>query len=174
VVTKIASDCGCFRVVRNRLEIPGGRTGRLEVTFHPVDDVERTGFKIAFQTNDPHCPTGVVQVHCKVLPPLALEPSVCLMMPGAGGSTETVTVINHSPRPARLLYASTDRWGLTVKVPRQAIAPAGRSTVIVTAEANTTPSELRGLATIAHDLPGVPALKLRIKPRPRERTGTGH
>jgi hypothetical protein len=74
-----------------------------------------------------------------------------------------VKIINHSPKPVRLLYATSRQPWLTVRVPAEPIPAGGEGEVAVVVKGIPQEKQRGGSASIAHDLTGVSPLSLRVQ-----------
>jgi len=170
-VTGIHSKWECVRIVRDRVTVPAHASGTIDLAYASTHELGQQEIPLSFSTNDPKSPQANVVVAVTVLSALAVEPAVVDVGALAGPEKATVTVVNRSERPVRLLYALPREPWLVVEVPREPVPPGGKREV--TLSVTTRPAmagAVRASAQIAHDLgdvgPLIVGVRGRVEPEP--------
>jgi hypothetical protein len=140
VITKVRSECKCMSAVAAEGAIPPGKSGTVRVVLVAPEKPVLYNKRILLQTDDKDCPAIPIPIKAAVGLPLNTEPAAVDLGAVASGSQHerTVTVVNRSKTPVRLIYSTFSGSGCFAKVPRDPVPALGSLAVPVVIRAQGT------------------------------------
>lgn len=161
---RIDVSCGCTGAVASSTTIPPGKTGEVAITFNSTNFTGQVIKTVTINSNAANEPAARFEFTANVIQEIAINPQQFWFKDAEVGriSIATVTVTNNSDEPVTLSGYSSGLQGLTLKLPKDPIAPGKSAELVAELKAKAAVQVLNDGVTIQTTSKNEPNVYVRI------------
>ncbi len=163
-IGKIDVSCGCTGAVATSSSIAPGKTGEVGITFNSTNFTGQVTKAVTINSNAANDPAARFEFTANVIQEIAMNPQQFWFKDAEVGrvNSATITITNNSTEPVTLSSYNSGLQGLTVKLPKDPIAPGKSADVLAELKAKAAMQVLNDGVTIQTTSKNEPSVYVRI------------
>jgi hypothetical protein len=161
---KIDVSCGCTGAIASSSSIPPGKTGEIGITFNSTNFTGQVTKAVTINSNAANDPAVRFEFTANVIQELAMNPQQFWFKDAEVGrvATATVSITNNSSEPVTLSGYNSALQGLTLKLPKDPIAPGKTIDILAELKAKAVAQVLNDGVSIQTTSKNEPNVYVRI------------
>lgn len=161
---KVDVSCGCTGAIASSATIAPGKTGEVGITFNSTNFTGQVTKAVTINSNAVNEPAARFEFTANVIQELAINPQQFWFKDAEVGrvATATISITNNSSEAVTLSSYNSGLQGLTLRLPKDPIAPGKSAEVIAELKAKTAVQVLNDGVSIQTTSKNEPNVYVRI------------